>query len=55
MGGLRKYDKMIFVIPASNFAKFACVGVPADVECYDMTWEEVANDRVTAGIKRKLV
>lgn len=54
LGGLRKNDKLIFVIPASNFAKFTFFGVPADLECYFMTWEEVANDRVTAGIKRKL-
>jgi hypothetical protein len=53
LGGLRKNDKLIFVIPATNFAKFAHVGVPPDVECYYMTWEEVANDTVTAGIKRK--
>ena len=41
------------MIPASNFAKFSYVGVPNDMECYCMTWEEVANDAVTAGIKRK--
>jgi len=53
LGGSRKNDKLIFVIPASNFAKFSYVGVPNDMECYCMTWEEVANDAVTAGIKRK--
>jgi len=53
LGGLRKNDKLIFVIPASNFGKFTCQGVPEDVECFFMTWEEVANETVTAGIKRK--
>ena len=53
LGGSRKNDKLIFVIPASNFADFSYVGVPDDVECYCMSWEDVANDAVTAGIKRK--
>jgi hypothetical protein len=53
VGGSRKDDKLIFVIPFKNFGKFKCIGVPEDVECFYMTWEEEANESVTSGIKRK--
>ncbi len=53
LGGERKDDKLIFIIPHKNFKLFTFVGVPTDVQCYYMTWEDVANESVTAGIKRK--
>lgn len=53
LGGIRKNDKLIFVIPASNLGCFTYRGVPSDLECYVMTWEEAVNEKVTAGIKRK--
>ena len=43
LGGSRKHDKLVFVIPAKNFGKFTCVGVPEDLDCYYMTWEDVAS------------
>lgn len=52
LGGSRKDDKLIFVIPASNFGKFSFVGVPTDLDCYYMTWEDAANETVLAGVKR---
>lgn len=52
LGGLKKDHKLIFVIPASNFGKFSYVGVPNDLECYYMTWEDAANETVLTGVKR---
>ena len=54
LGGSREEDKLVFIIPADNFGKFSCVGVPDDLPCYYMTWEEVANDTVLTarGAKR---
>jgi hypothetical protein len=52
LGGSRKDDKLIFVIPASNFGKFSYVGVPTDLDCYYMTWEDAANETVLTGVKR---
>ena len=46
LGGSRVEDKLVFIIPAGNFGKFSYVGVPDDLPCYYMTWEEVANDTV---------
>jgi hypothetical protein len=54
LGGVMKDHKLIFVIPARNFATFACIGVPDNLECYCMTFEDVANSTVVGGIKRKL-
>lgn len=52
LGGLRKDDKLIFIIPPENFGKFSYVGVPANLDCYCMTWEDVANETVVTGVKR---
>jgi hypothetical protein len=52
LGGLRKDDKLIFIIPPENFGKFSYVGVPANLDCYCMTWEDVANATVVTGVKR---
>jgi hypothetical protein len=52
LGGLRKDDKLIFIIPPENFGKFSYVGVPANLDCYCMTWEDVANKTVVTGVKR---
>ena len=41
LGGSRKDDKLVFVIPARNFATFTYIGVPDDLECYLMTWEDM--------------
>jgi len=53
LGGKFKDHKLIFVIPAENFNKFTPIGVPSDLQCYTMTWEETATNSVTGGIKRK--
>jgi len=44
-------DKLIFIIPRENFGKFSHVGVPADLDCYYMTWEDVANETVVPGAR----
>ena len=50
LGGERKNDMLIFVIPANKMnKKFTYVGVPEDIQCFVMTWEDVA----IAGVKRK--
>ena len=53
LGGAMKDHKLVFVIPAKNFATFACIGVPDDLECYYMTWEDLDSTSVVGGIKRK--
>jgi hypothetical protein len=53
LGGAMKDHKLVFVVPAKNLAKFSCIGVPDNLECYCMTWEDVANKTVLGGIKRK--
>ena len=55
LGRLRKDDKLIFIIPPENFGKFSYVGVPTDLDCYCMTWEDVANVTVVTGVKRGLL
>lgn len=53
LGGERKDDKLIFVIPAGNIGKFTFAGVPDDLHCYYMTYEDVANDFVTTNKRQK--
>jgi len=53
LGGEMKDHKLVFVIPARNLASFTYIGVPDNLECYCMTWEDVANTTVVGGIKRK--
>jgi hypothetical protein len=52
LGGSRKDDKLIFIIPACNIGKFSYTGVPDNLDCYYMTLEDVANETVLAGVKR---
>eukprot|EP01036_Dinobryon_divergens_P042387 gene42387-56320_t len=53
LGGAMKDHKLVFVVPARNLATFSCIGVPDNLQCYCMTWEDVANKTVLGGIKRK--
>ena len=54
LGGNRKDHKLIFVIPVENVdKKFQCIGVPADLDCYWMTYEELASRSVLQKIPKK--
>ena len=53
LGGDRKNDKLIFIVPARNIGKSSYKGVPDDLECYIMTYEDVSNLNVTNEKKRK--
>lgn len=53
LGGARKNDKLIFIVPARNIGKFSYKGVPDDLECYIMTYEDLSSLNVTNGNKRK--
>eukprot|EP01035_Chromulina_nebulosa_P030054 gene30054-39913_t len=53
LGGAMKDHRLVFVVPARNLATFSCIGVPDNLECYCMTWDDVANEAVLGGIKRK--
>ena len=46
LGGVMKDHKLVFVVPARNLATFSCIGVPDNLECYCMTWEDVADENV---------